>query len=350
MNVSYEDITEVHEDVGYTAGARPSTIEGLLGGYQKPEGDYSILDFAVPAGLHVYNVSREVTVDGKRIVLGRTERVDNQFSSKVIPFTFEEATGKWRADSNISNLNQLTAGKIMQDPQITHVNGEWAVNCIEVVLDDANNPEAGCHYWTNIYSGQRLDNLALLAQSPQKMKCVRLVELENGQVGVFTRPQSDSPEQGGLGKIGFCVVDNLGDVDATVMKEAPLIHDLFQDHEWGGVNDVRLMPNGKLLALGHIARYLTDSPIKDDREYHTILFEFEPQRRKWDNLRMVSRADDILDRLDFEVKPKEEYLQRVEYANALGSDLDPQSDSIVVTSSVRDRLPIAQKIPNPVLL
>lgn len=349
MSSGYE-ATPTIEEMSAVTDTKPTTMDDLLSTYRKPEGEYSILEFDVPAGIHVYNTSRQFMLDGEAYILGRTEKRDDQFSSKVIPFRFVATSNKWVADSSVSNLSKLTAGKIVQDPQISHVGGEWVVNCIEVQLNDKDDPSAGCVYWTNIFSGERLDDLKLLTKSPETMKCVRLVELENGQVGVFTRPQSPGdPSRGGRGKIGFCVVDRLSDIDATVLHEAPLMYDLFGDEEWGGVNDVRLMPDGRLLALGHIARFLTDSPIEGDREYHSIVFEFDPYKRAIGNVRMVSKVEDMeLERLPFEIEPKKQYLNRVEYPNALGPEIDLQSDSVVLIKSVRDSVQVMQNIPNPV--
>src|SRR6266404_986220 len=119
MSSGYETTSTIEETSSAT-DTKPTTMDDLLSTYRKPEGEYSILEFDVPAGIHVYNTSRQFILDGKAYILGRTERRDYQFSSKVIPFRFARTRNKWVADSSVSNLNKLTAGKIMQDPQISH--------------------------------------------------------------------------------------------------------------------------------------------------------------------------------------------------------------------------------------
>ena len=50
--------------------------------------------------------------------------------------------------------------------------------------------ENALHWRTRFYRGQH-QNLVPFAQGPDGMKDIRLVELPDGDIGVFTRPQGE---------------------------------------------------------------------------------------------------------------------------------------------------------------
>ena len=89
-------------------------------------------------------------------------------------------------------------------------------------------------------------------QGPDHMKDLRLVQLKDGSIGVFTRPQG---EKGGRGKIGFVRIGTLDDLSLDVIRQAPLLEGQFLDEEWGGCNEIHVLSNGLLGVLGHIARF-----------------------------------------------------------------------------------------------
>ena len=95
------------------------------------------------------------------------------------------------------------------------------------------------------------------------MKDLRLVELQDGSIGVFTRPQG---EKGGRGKIGFTRVASLEELSIDQINKAPLLEGQFVDEEWGGCNEIHLLPNGILGVLGHIACF----DEQGDRHYYLV--------------------------------------------------------------------------------
>lgn len=118
------------------------------------------------------------------------------------------------------------------------------------------------------------------------MKDIRLVELPDRKVGVFTRPQG---KMGGRGKIGYTVIDELNQLNAEVVDRAPLIKDHFIDEEWGGVNEVTILSNGLIGTLGHIARY----DDRGNRHYYPMVFIYQPETNQITDMQMIAVRDDF---------------------------------------------------------
>ena len=74
------------------------------------------------------------------------------------------------------------------------------------------------------------------------MKDIRLIAMENGKIGVFTRPQGEGP-----GTIGFTTVNSLEQLSIAVINDAPL--GSFMPEEWGGANEIHLLEDGLLGVL-----------------------------------------------------------------------------------------------------
>jgi hypothetical protein len=55
----------------------------------------------------------------------------------------------------------------------------------------------------------------MFAVGPQWMKDIRLVELADRRIGVFTRPKGEY--FGGQAEIGFTIIDNLDDLTPEVI-------------------------------------------------------------------------------------------------------------------------------------
>ena len=108
------------------------------------------------------------------------------------------------------------------------------------------------------------------------MKDVRLAELPDGKIAVCSRPQGASMEKYGcIAKIGFTVVNGLGELTADVIENAPFLEKMFKDDEWGGVNQLTVLKNGKLGAIGHKAcrTYEADG---QRLHYYGIAFAIDP--------------------------------------------------------------------------
>lgn len=63
---------------------------------------------------------------------------------------------------------------------------------------------------------------------------------------------------------------------------------LFVDEEWGGSNELFILPDGKIGVLGHIAGFGENSPKKN---YYPMTFIFDPQTRSASNVQIIATAE-----------------------------------------------------------
>ncbi len=206
------------------------------------------------AGKDVYNPSVPFELDGKRYIYGRIESRDSEKDSVVAPFV-ETSPNVWVQVEDAFELK-------LQDPCVTELSGQYVVSGIE------KDWETGI-YRTVFYAGKTPFELEPLLIGPNWMKGIRLVELADRSLGVFTRPQGGTIF--GLGKIGFTKLPILSDLTQEALTDAPLILDHFCPLTWGGVNQARLLRNGNLGIIGHKARFTTEG-----RQYEAIAFELDP--------------------------------------------------------------------------
>lgn len=204
----------------------------------------------------VYNITAPFMDEGEWVIAGRVEGRDTEHS--VVKF-FVEREGVWVPRPNAPTFT-------LQDPFVTWIHGELIFGGVEIY---PHPTIVGALGWrTNFYRGSNIQELKQFTSGPDGMKDIRLVEMVEGQIGVFTRPQG---EVGGRGKIGFTVVDTLTDVTPAVIEKAQLL-DQFIDEEWGGANEVHLLKNGLLGVLGHIACFGE----QEERHYYPMVFCFNP--------------------------------------------------------------------------
>jgi len=119
------------------------------------------------------------------------------------------------------------------------------------------------------------------------MKGIRLVELPNEEIGVFTRPQG---KKGARGKIGFTIIDSLSKLTPRVLTNTEVLKGQFARGEWGGVNEISVLKNKTLGILGHIARY---SSGKSMRFYYPTAFCFNYKTRKYSSMRLLIRRAEL---------------------------------------------------------
>lgn len=215
------------------------------------------LEFNGAEGYDVYNPTAPFYYEGKKTICARVEKRDSEESEAV--FFTEEA-------KDVYTVNEKLPRFRLQDPCLTTVNGYYVLGGTET-FPHPENPE-WIGWRTVFYYGKTLADMQMLAKGPLGMKDVRLVELADGRIGVFTRPQG---EKGGRGKIGFTITDNFGAVTEELMDNAPLL-EMFDPMEWGGVNAVYPLADGRLGVLGHIACYEPEGV----RHYYPMAFYFNP--------------------------------------------------------------------------
>jgi len=234
--------------------------------------------------IDVYNGTPpfEIDVDGKKrkIMVMRVEPRGNEFDSKV--YFFEQ----------LNELDEFTWNKIddapvfnMQDPFVTTMGGEIIIGGVEVspiLLDD--NEDAT--YRTIFYKGKSLDTLEKFAVGPEKMKDIRITELENGHIGVFTRPQDGIY---GPGQIAYIELDGLVDLNPGNISKAKVIENQFISTEWGGANQLHLREDGKIGVIGHIACFDEEF----NKIYYAVSFIFDPKTQIASPLKIIATRDNF---------------------------------------------------------
>ena len=220
----------------------------------------------------VYNVTAPFRVGSQRYIAGRVEPRDNEFASKTVFFT--EQGGVWQPDHNTPALE-------LQDPFVCFINGELILGGVKA-WPTGNGSAA---WYTEFWRGPNLRELSPWISGPLGMKGIRLVE-SGDSVAVFTRPQG---EVGGLGTIGFTVIDTLDELNGAVIEKAKLLDGLFAPGEWGGVNQAKQLADGTIGVLGHVARFEPDN----SRSYYAMSFRFDPLQFAVSEYRMVAARHDF---------------------------------------------------------
>lgn len=238
-----------------------------------------ILKFAGVGNKDVYNPAPLQTGDGV-VLAGRMESRKNALDSEVV-FFHSTASGVWEPIEGSPVFK-------LEDPFFTEIKGEIIFGGVQVEWDVQKN-DAEPHlisFRTVFYRGKDIFHLKQFAAGPERMKDIRLVELANGQIGVFSRPQG---EKGGKGKMGFTTVSSLEDITPQIIQAAPLLKDNFDDEHWGGANAVYLLPDGRLGVLGHIAH----KDEKDFLHYRTFTFVYDAKTGKSTSMEIIATRDDF---------------------------------------------------------
>lgn len=225
-------------------------------------------------GRDVYNIAAPFEDEGEQVIAGRVERRDSE-ESEI--YFFVRKGEKWVPREGAPVLG-------LQDPFFTMIGGELVLGGVQTF---PHHERVGELNWRTVfYKGGSLNRLELIFQGPDHMKDLRLVELADGAIGVFTRPQG---EKGGRGKIGFARVDRLEDLTVGIVLEAPLLEQ-FREEEWGGCNEIHLLANGRLGVLGHIARFDNQG----DRHYYPMVFGYDPNSGTYSDMEIIAERSDFL--------------------------------------------------------
>jgi hypothetical protein len=202
----------------------------------------------------VYNTTAPIPFRGQTVIAGRVEPRETELSSIV--FFRRRSDGAWEPCPDVPELCGL------QDPCITVVGEELVLGGVRFPIELGDGRRG---YRMEFYRGPSLGELRRFLAGPEGMKDIRLAELPDGRIAVFSRPQGPV---GGRGKIGFTIVNGLSELDAADIEAAPLLPGQFLDEEWGGANEIHLLRNGRVGVLGHIARF----DDRHNRHYYAMVF------------------------------------------------------------------------------
>jgi hypothetical protein len=251
---------------------RPRSCAELLAELKTPSPiNARILHFDGVTGRDVYNITAPFFLNGTTLLMGRVERRDTELSEIMV---FEKA-GRDRWTPTFTHPDFVG----LQDPCITWAGNDLIVGGVRYPVDIGNG-RMGCRM--DFYRGSTLESLRFYFSGPLAMKDIRFKQLPDGRVAIFSRPQG---AVGGLGQIGFTIAPSWNDVTAELIASAPLFNDQMLKEEWGGVNEVHLLANGRLGVLGHIACF----DAQRNRHYYPTAFVIDPWSGGRSEIRIIAQ-------------------------------------------------------------
>lgn len=237
----------------------------------------SKLTFIGVDGYDVYNCSIPFEWEGKQYIFGRVERREEWARSWVRLF---ENSGKdqWTLVPN-SMIYQL------EDPYISRVDNMLVLGGTHV----RNKQGKLDTFYGYFYKGTDVNDMYYFTTGPDYMKDIRLVQLADNRIGVFSRPRGEEVRRkyGSESVIGFNIINNLDELSAEVIENAAVVEGLFDKDEWGGCNQCYYLSSGLIGVIGHKC-YLNN---KEDGEglqtYMNVSFVFDPEKLKVMDLKII---------------------------------------------------------------
>ena len=206
--------------------------------YRYPKSHGQLLNFYGVEGFDVYNTSVPFADGGRSVIAGRVERRDTERSRTLF---FEGGGTEWTLipDAPVFEL---------QDPFVTFIDGELVLGGVYVDWD-----REPIYYETRLYHGKSIYDLKYAFSGPGYMKDIRLLQLSDGRIAVFSRPNDEAIKKnyGCVCKVGFAIADKLSDITPDFIYNAPFVEQLFPDDEWGGCNQLHDLGGGKIGVIGH---------------------------------------------------------------------------------------------------
>lgn len=244
----------------------------------RPQTPGHILRFTGVDGYDIYNPSIPFTLGGQTILAARVERRNTEVSRTMFFRPVGDDTWALIDGAPIFDL---------QDPFITYIGGELWLGGVYVRWDG----ERLIDYATRFYRGSSLDGLALALEGPKMMKDIRLLELADGRIAVFSRPQGECMKAYGcIAKIGFTIVDSVDSLSAEVINGAPLLEGQFLPDEWGGCNQLYRLANDWIGVIGHKSW----GEMVDDihmLHYYSMAFAINPNTRDVTQTKVIAARD-----------------------------------------------------------
>lgn len=348
-----------------------ATQEDLLARYEKPTSDGWLVRFhELPEGVTAYNGSRTFKVGEVPHMLVREEGEgeDKQFTSRLSIWRLSE-DGKDAWPAPISNLAELTEGKITQDPSYSDVNGVHVVTWVEVELNDPTEDPAQAKSFKLFKSvtavGETLDKLERLTetvmvdQGNEQVRNVELVDtkglryegLSYGRIVVTTRTTHN-----GEYKIHLGVADAWQEITTEFLESLPEIIGLEGlivntqekfDQRWIGGNDMKALANDDISLALHTGRF-EDNGIPEYRVYdgaHCIIElgeKGEPAQAKWPKI--IARAVDV-NISESELPSKRVDVPEVMYISA-HTPAAKSGEETLILAGFRDAGEVGQMVPD----
>ena len=155
------------------------------------------------------------------------------------------------------------------------------------------NKDGSLKWRTDFYLGPDIFGLKKIASGPWSMKDIRVVEIDGG-IGVFTRPMD---KEYGKGKICFLKIKNLEELKSFSEAEwykAAIIGGLFNQNQWGGVNQAIRFPKDKPIGIiGHVAHQTIHENGFIQKHYYAMSFVFNPKTLNHSEMKVIATRNDF---------------------------------------------------------
>lgn len=256
-------------------------VNKLLENYRKIKAPKSPkkLIFTGIEDFDAYNITAPFTINNKLFMVARVEKRDSEHSQIM----FFNKTALENEISETWSLNNNIAPLKLQDPFFTFINNEIILGGVEI----EENIDNTLTWRTAFYRGKNLGCLEKFFTGPNGMKDIRLCELKDKRIALFTRPQG---EIGGRGKIGFNIISNIDELSIDLINKTPIL-EMFKDDEWGGVNEVHVIDENRLGVLGHIACFSNNNI----RHYYPMFFKLNLSDLSFTMPKIICERKDFLD-------------------------------------------------------
>lgn len=218
----------------------------------------------------VYNITAPFLDSEEQVIAGRVEDRDKELSEVMF---FVQRNGEWLPKSGAPVF-------ALQDPFFTIIDNELVFGGVEVYFA-GDDPHYVTSWRTQFYRGHSINELKPFAKGPLTMKDIRLINLDNGRIGVFTRPMM---VEGARALIGYVEIGALEELTEDVISGARLLNHLFLPEEWGGANETHRLSNGMIGVLGHVAR-MEENNI---RHYYPMTFAYDPVNHGYTPIKLIA--------------------------------------------------------------
>ena len=244
-----------------------------------------LLTFTDVGNRDVYNPT-VLKIDGELVLAGRVESRDYPSDAYTAPTETRFFT---EVRKGVFTPLRDTPVFRLEDPSLMWIGDEIIMGGVEVEWTPNGKHEwFGVRfngYWMRFYRGRSLKDLEPFAVGPKDMKDIRLVDLGERGVGIFTRPQG---KEFGMGRIGWTTLRSLDELSPERIEDAHIFHNQFSKNSHGGVNAAYPLTDGTIGVLLHKARVAGTM-----RHYEAATAVFDPDMLEWSPLRTIARRSDF---------------------------------------------------------
>lgn len=234
-------------------------IEDLFKSYalSKKECGSELIRFEGVNEKDVYNCSVPFIYEKNKYIWGRVESRSEWATSITLLF-------KQREDG-VFERSYLVEALPIEDPFFEKIHGVYVLGGVHAVKVQGKIKT----YRTYFYKGATPFSLKYFTTGPDYMKDIRLVQLPENKIGVFSRPRNDEIKNkyGSESQIGFTIINSLDELTPSVIEEASYIDGIFSQNEWGGVNQAFYIGGSLIGIIGHQCY----NHYENDLEYPTYI-------------------------------------------------------------------------------